>query len=208
MLDERKAAILRAVVEEYIDTAQPVGSAHVVKSSGRARLVGDGAQRHGHPGAGGLPPPTAHQRRAGSPPRRATGSSSTTWARRPPSRDPMPCRCARSSSTAHGEIEQMLQDTSRLARRPHELRRRRGRRSPHRGRRALGAGREPHPHDALVVAVLSNGAVEKHSIDLADGGPTPGRRRRRGAHRRRHRPPGRPPPGAARTSLPALPGHR
>src|SRR4051794_6737345 len=28
MLDERKAAILRAVVEEYIDTAQPVGSAH------------------------------------------------------------------------------------------------------------------------------------------------------------------------------------
>ena len=34
MLDERKAAILRAVVEEYIDTAQPVGSAHVVRSSG------------------------------------------------------------------------------------------------------------------------------------------------------------------------------
>ena len=33
MLDERKAAILRAVVEEYIDTAQPVGSAHVVRSS-------------------------------------------------------------------------------------------------------------------------------------------------------------------------------
>ena len=26
MLDERKAAILRAVVEEYIDTAQPVGT--------------------------------------------------------------------------------------------------------------------------------------------------------------------------------------
>ena len=29
MLDERKASILRAVVEEYIATAQPVGSAHV-----------------------------------------------------------------------------------------------------------------------------------------------------------------------------------
>src|SRR3954449_11676749 len=29
MLDERKAAILRAVVEEYIETAQPVGSGHV-----------------------------------------------------------------------------------------------------------------------------------------------------------------------------------
>ncbi|MDQ3294850.1 MAG: heat-inducible transcription repressor HrcA, partial [Actinomycetota bacterium] len=31
MLDERKAAILRAVVEEYIETAQPVGSAHVAR---------------------------------------------------------------------------------------------------------------------------------------------------------------------------------
>ena len=29
MLDERKAAILRVVVEEYIETAQPVGSTHV-----------------------------------------------------------------------------------------------------------------------------------------------------------------------------------
>src|SRR5438309_1525641 len=29
MLDERKAAILRAVVEEYIETAQPVGSGHI-----------------------------------------------------------------------------------------------------------------------------------------------------------------------------------
>src|SRR6187549_1893011 len=34
MLDERKAAILRAVVEEYIETAQPVGSGHVAKAPG------------------------------------------------------------------------------------------------------------------------------------------------------------------------------
>jgi heat-inducible transcriptional repressor len=33
MLDERKAAILKAVIEEYIDTAQPVGSAAVVSSA-------------------------------------------------------------------------------------------------------------------------------------------------------------------------------
>src|SRR5207302_1027964 len=33
MLDERKAAILRAVVEEYIETAQPVGSAHVAQAA-------------------------------------------------------------------------------------------------------------------------------------------------------------------------------
>ena len=39
MLDERKAAILRAVVEEYIETAQPVGSAGAV-----ARRTGSKAQ--------------------------------------------------------------------------------------------------------------------------------------------------------------------
>ncbi|MCP3990004.1 MAG: heat-inducible transcription repressor HrcA [Actinomycetia bacterium] len=32
MLDERKAAILKAVIEEYIDTAQPVGSSAVVSA--------------------------------------------------------------------------------------------------------------------------------------------------------------------------------
>lgn len=33
MLDERKATILRAVVTEYIETAQPVGSGHVAASA-------------------------------------------------------------------------------------------------------------------------------------------------------------------------------
>ena len=36
MLDERKAAVLRAVVEEYIATAQPVGSSHL---AGRPGMV-------------------------------------------------------------------------------------------------------------------------------------------------------------------------
>jgi len=34
MLDDRKSAILRAVVQQYIETAQPVGSGHVVQSTG------------------------------------------------------------------------------------------------------------------------------------------------------------------------------
>jgi heat-inducible transcriptional repressor len=34
MLDERKAAILSAVVHEYISTAQPVGSSHIASASG------------------------------------------------------------------------------------------------------------------------------------------------------------------------------
>ena len=33
MLDERKTAILRAVVQEYIETAQPVGSTHVASAA-------------------------------------------------------------------------------------------------------------------------------------------------------------------------------
>ena len=33
-LDERKASILRAIVEEYVETAQPVGSQTVARSSG------------------------------------------------------------------------------------------------------------------------------------------------------------------------------
>ena len=33
MLDERKSKILRAIVREYIETAQPVGSSHVASDS-------------------------------------------------------------------------------------------------------------------------------------------------------------------------------
>ena len=33
-LDERKAAILRAIVEHYVDNAQPVGSQTVTQSAG------------------------------------------------------------------------------------------------------------------------------------------------------------------------------
>ena len=34
MLDERKTAILRAVVQEYIGTGQPVGSTHIAQANG------------------------------------------------------------------------------------------------------------------------------------------------------------------------------
>ena len=34
MLDDRKTAILSAVVQEYIATAQPVGSSHIATASG------------------------------------------------------------------------------------------------------------------------------------------------------------------------------
>src|SRR5947209_18760696 len=66
MLDERKAAILRAVVEEYIETAQPVGSASVVRATSLAIstatvrnelavLERDGFLDHPHTSAGRVP---------------------------------------------------------------------------------------------------------------------------------------------------------
>ena len=36
MLDERKSAILRAVVEEYISTGEPVGSSHLTDALARS----------------------------------------------------------------------------------------------------------------------------------------------------------------------------
>src|SRR5215468_1249688 len=38
-LDERKASILRAIVEEYVETAQPVGSQTVARSRDRKSAV-------------------------------------------------------------------------------------------------------------------------------------------------------------------------
>ena len=66
MLDDRKTAILRAVVEEYIATAQPVGSAHIannrdlVVSSATVRnemaaLEREGFLTHPHTSAGRIP---------------------------------------------------------------------------------------------------------------------------------------------------------
>src|SRR5436305_4562619 len=64
MLDERKAAILRAVVEEYIETAQPVGSGHIAPAvnvssatvrNDMAALEHDGYLRQPHTSAGRVP---------------------------------------------------------------------------------------------------------------------------------------------------------
>ncbi|MEO7428317.1 MAG: heat-inducible transcriptional repressor HrcA, partial [Acidimicrobiales bacterium] len=170
MLDERKAAILRAVVEEYIDTAQPVGSAHVVKSSGvhvssatvrndMATLEQEGYLLQPHTSAGRIPTEKGYRffvDNLGAP---ATLRSS----------DAVQVRSF--FDQAHGEIEQMLQDTSRLL----------GDLTSYAGV-VVGAPQTEatvrsvqvvglSASSALVVAVLSNGAVEKHSIDLSEGGP-------------------------------------
>jgi heat-inducible transcriptional repressor len=170
MLDERKAAILRAVVEEYIDTAQPVGSAHVVKSSGvhvssatvrndMATLEQEGYLRQPHTSAGRIPTEKGYRFFVDNlgPPAALRGSDAV--------------QVRSFFEQAHGEIEQMLQDTSQLL----------GDLTSYAG---VVVGPTPTeasvrsvqvvsltPTSALVVAVLSNGGVEKHSLDLTDGGP-------------------------------------
>jgi heat-inducible transcriptional repressor len=77
MLDDRKTSILRAVVQEYITTAQPVGSTHIadLPACGSVRrpvrnemavLEQEGYLAQPHTSAGRVPTT------------RVTGSSSTT----------------------------------------------------------------------------------------------------------------------------------
>ncbi len=166
MLDERKASILRAVVEEYIHNAQPVGSGHIASAPGvhvssatvrndMAVLEQEGYLQQPHTSAGRVPTDKGYRYFVDS----LTG--------------PAPLDSAATSQVraffnrAHGELEQMLSDTTRLlsdltdtaavvVAPAHEA----------------ATVRSTHfvalsPGVALVVAVLSNGVVEKRTLELA-----------------------------------------
>src|SRR5439155_26846374 len=113
MLDDRKAAILRVVVEEYIETAQPVGSSHVAAvpdlsvSSATVRnemavLERDGYLVQPHTSAGRIPTDKGY--------RFFVDSIVEPGPLGPAQRQQIKEFFAK----AHGELEQMLQDTSRL----------------------------------------------------------------------------------------------
>ena len=167
MLDERKAAILRAVVEEYIETAQPVGSTPR-RAAPVCGVLGDGAQRHGHPRARGLPPPAPHQRRAGA------HREGLPVLRRPPGRPrpapraASPSRCARSSPRPTASWSQLLhrhhagcsptsRSTPRWSSRPPPSA------ATIRSVQLVGLD----ARHALLVVVLSNGTVDKHASSSA-----------------------------------------
>src|SRR3954462_6820990 len=111
MLDERKAAILRAVVEEYIETAQPVGSGHIAPavnvSSATVRnemvaLEHEGYLRQPHTSAGRVPTDKGYRYFVDSlrgPGQLGTAQVQQGWA---------------FFAKAHGELEQMRSDTGRL----------------------------------------------------------------------------------------------
>ncbi|HSL57477.1 MAG TPA: heat-inducible transcriptional repressor HrcA [Acidimicrobiales bacterium] len=165
MLDERKASILRAVVEEYIQTAQPVGSSHVARASGvsvspatvrneMAVLEDEGYLDQPHTSAGRVPTEKGYRFFVDSlsEPGRL-GAAETQQVRS-------------FFAKAHGELEQMLADTSRLLSNitdyaavvvapPHEV-------ATVRSAQLVGLS----PRVALLVVVFSNGAVDKHTVEL------------------------------------------
>ncbi len=166
-MDERKAAILRSVVEEYIETAQPVGSGHVARTSGLAvspatvrnemtALEQEGFLHQPHTSAGRIPTDKGYRFFVDGlvePGMLGAGQRQ---------------QVQRFFTSAHGALEEMLQDTSRLLSSltdyaavvvgpAHEE-------AGIRSVQLVGLG----PRTALVVAVLANGAVEKATVDLAD----------------------------------------
>ncbi|MDQ6783391.1 MAG: heat-inducible transcriptional repressor HrcA [Actinomycetota bacterium] len=165
MLDERKSAILHAVVEEYIETAQPVGSAHVAQRSALAVssatvrnemgvLEREGYLTQPHTSAGRIPTDKGYRLFVDSLAPGALG--------------PVQSQQVRAFfAKAHGELERTLADTSRLLSAltdyaavvvgpSHEVAR-------IRSVQIVGLG----PRLALVVIVLSNGVVEKRPLELA-----------------------------------------
>ena len=165
MLDDRKAAILRAIVAEYIDTALPVGSGHLARSGGvdvspatirneMAALERDGYLAQPHTSAGRVPTEKGY--------RFYVDSLDAPGPLDPSRRQQVKQFFAR----AHGEIEHMLNETSRLL-------------SDLTDHTAVVVG--PY-HDratvrsvqlvsltgrvVLMVVVLSDGAVEKRTLEL------------------------------------------
>src|SRR5207248_9003381 len=110
MLDERKAAILRAVVEEYIETAQPVGSGHIApavnvsSATVRNEMVAvehEGYLRQPHTSAGRVPTDKGYRYFVAS--LRGPGELGTAQVH----------HVRTFFGNAHGELQQILHDTSR-----------------------------------------------------------------------------------------------
>ena len=166
-LDQRKAAILRAVVQQYIETAQPVGSSTVSSRTDvgvspatvrndMTQLERDGYLAQPHTSAGRVPTEKGY--------RYFVDTLAGPGPMRPDS-----VRMVREFfATTHGELEQMLAETSRLL-------------ADVTGTAAVVVG-EPvevatirsvqlidlTPRAVLGVMVMSNGVIVKRTLELDD----------------------------------------
>lgn len=167
MLDDRKSAILRAVVQQHIETAQPVGSStvsarsDVAVSSATVRNDMTQLEREGylvqpHTSAGRVPTEKGY---------RFFVDSLTE----PGPLSPNNLRLVREFfASTHGELEQMLAETSRLL-------------SDVTGTAAVVVGEQVEvtsirsvqlvdltPRTVLAVVVLGNGVIVKRSVETAE----------------------------------------
>ena len=165
MLDERKTAILRAVVQEYIATAQPVGSTHVANAPGvkvssatvrneMAVLEQEGYLAQPHTSAGRIPTDKGY--------RFFVDHMGTPGRLEPVAQQ----QVGQFFDTTHGRLEELLhQTTNLLAQVTHHAAVVVGPRAETAVVRSVQvvslSGRV-----ATVVAVLSNGVVENETIEL------------------------------------------
>jgi len=164
VLDERKAAILKAVVEEYIETALPVGSSSVTRATGvsvssatvrneLASLESDGYLQQPHTSAGRVPTERGY--------RYFVDSVGTTRLARPESRQVLDF-----FSDVRGEIEDLLRETVGLL---SDLTDHAAVIVDHSIEGAVVRSVQLVPLSeavVLVVVVLSNGVVEKHTLEF------------------------------------------
>ena len=164
-LDPRKSAILNAVVTEHVETAQPVGSSHVSVGVGvssatvrseMSSLERDGFLRQPHTSAGRIPTDMGYRYfvdHLSSP--GMLGAAQNRQVRA-------------FYAQVHGEVEELLERTSRLLAgltehvsvvfgRSHDS-------AVVRGVQLVGIA----PQVAVMVAVLADGTVEKRTIELDD----------------------------------------
>jgi heat-inducible transcriptional repressor len=165
MMDDRKAAILRAVVEEYIQTAQPVGSGSVARAPGMAvspatvrnemgALERDGYLAQPHTSAGRIPTDKGY---------RFFVDSLAPRGRL----DPGQSQQVRSFfATAHGELERLLSDTSRFLAGLTDYAAVVVRQADDPARIRSIQLVSLAPRVVLLVVVLASGAIEKRTIEL------------------------------------------
>jgi len=165
MLDDRKAAVLHAVVQEYIETAQPVGSSRVSNAPGvevssatvrsdMAHLEEQGYLTQPHTSAGRIPTDKGY--------RFFVDQLSSSH----PSLDAADRATVRQFfKVTHGELESVLTRTSELLSRITDwtavvV-------GPSTGAATVRSAQliDLSSHVVLVVAVLSNGVVEKRTIE-------------------------------------------